>query len=928
MKYNYLFLFVVLFPFTFLKLQAQCNQPLRTLEFCAMQTIDFDGDSVADGIINLYDEMGFTPSDGTWEIHPKYATSLDESTGNLSLWNLPNSTEASSVDEYSFQLNSPSCGTDPVITGRIILGPFSGVALPRSVEFNVNAQGCDSQNFDLFSAFVYDSRNPPPHRNGTWTYNGSSVNMISLNGSYFDAKIPYQKGDPTPDQEVFEFTYEVPGLSPCAVAMETTVRIAIVRQVFSGIAEEIQICEDDMIAGVYDADINLRDDHYLTGEDSDNGIWLVNNDVTGQIEDEQDSIINLRTIYNDFVIENGANVRFGCKTFEFEYFVNQRSGVCSDDSSTISFTFYEQLRPFTQTAAIPQICANISPGNFNLFDLIDFTTENGVDFIYDSDNATNWRLLSGPGGSTNDLGLEELINDLGDLNSLYSHLGSINTSYATPGIYTFEYGVSPAINCSDSITDFYCDPFGIQSCNSPCDALTARVSIEILPYDYPGEETDNVFLCESLDQVDLRALLKTNGVNTVSLTGTWTDSNGAIIQNPFTLPTITFDQTFTFTHNTASGAGCLDSAELTFTIFKEADAGEDNSVQLCSNELTITLFDQLGGTPDPTGIWIGPFGYRSNDHLGVFDTNDVTLPILGPGTYIYTVPGNNGCRDSDQAFVTVTIAEPISIGNDRSETFCKLDGSVNLYSLLDRNTPRTGVFTDIEDTKALTADGVLIFETLTNQIYNFEYSIPNTAPCDRSTLIVSVQIVDLPIPVVPEQEFCILDAKRLDDIEVDVLNYNWYASLDSNTPIVDNPLLFDNQVYYIASVDTDNCESERLAVPITILNTGERFSNGELCTLEFQDGVSPNGDIQNDSFALFIEEVYNIPIAFPDFDLQIFNRYGSLVFEGNRNTEEFRGESNVSIRLGDDLPSGTYFYIFNPNFDNNLPIQGSFFLSR
>ncbi|TYP75059.1 T9SS type B sorting domain-containing protein [Aquimarina intermedia] len=135
-------------------------------------------------------------------------------------------------------------------------------------------------------------------------------------------------------------------------------------------------------------------------------------------------------------------------------------------------------------------------------------------------------------------------------------------------------------------------------------------------------------------------------------------------------------------------------------------------------------------------------------------------------------------------------------------------------------------------------------------------------------------------------------------------------------------------MFYIANVDTDNCESGRLAVPIVIHNTGERFSNGELCTLEFQDGVSPNGDIQNDSFALFIEEVYNIPIAFPDFDLKIYNRYGSLVFDGNRNTEEFRGESNVSIRLGDDLPSGTYFYIFNPNFDNNLPIQGSFYLSR
>jgi gliding motility-associated-like protein len=225
-------------------------------------------------------------------------------------------------------------------------------------------------------------------------------------------------------------------------------------------------------------------------------------------------------------------------------------------------------------------------------------------------------------------------------------------------------------------------------------------------------------------------------------------------------------------------------------------------------------------------------------------------------------------------------------------------------------------------------DGVVEFETLTNNIYNFRYIIANTLPCDQSSLNVAIQIVDLPIPNVPPQEFCILDAVRLEDIEVDVLNYNWYATLESEIPIIDNPLLFDNQVYYIAAIDANNCESERLEVPINILNTGERFANGELCTLDFQDGVSPNGDSQNDTFDLLIEEVYNIPEAFPDFDLKIYNRYGSLVYEGNINTEEFRGESNVSVQLGDDLPSGTYFYVFVPNFENNLPIQGSFYLSR
>ena len=44
--------------------------------------------------------------------------------------------------------------------------------------------------------------------------------------------------------------------------------------------------------------------------------------------------------------------------------------------------------------------------------------------------------------------------------------------------------------------------------------------------------------------------------------------------------------------------------------------------------------------------------------------------------------------------------------------------------------------------------------------------------------------------------------------------------------------------------------------------------------------------------------------------------------------KNFMEKVMFSVRLGDDLPSGTYFYVFTPNFNNNLPIQGSFYLSR
>ncbi|WP_101448864.1 gliding motility-associated C-terminal domain-containing protein [Aquimarina sp. MAR_2010_214] len=880
-----------------------------------MENIDFDGVNGPDGIINIYTETGTTPADGKWTIDPKFVSAFDVVTGKLFMWELKKATTTATQNDYFFELKNTTCGDVPVRTARLILGPYSGVALPPSGPLNVNAQGCDFEGFDLFSAFALDKNTPSPHLNGKWTYNGSSSSFKSVNsdGSLM-VEIPYQPGVPLVDQEVFELTYTVSGMAGCSPPQQTTIRVAMVRQVKSGTSEPIDICEDDLLAGVFDTDIDLRDDKFLKGEDIE-GIWL--SEPTGQIDNEQDSKINLRTIYNN-LIDNGNNLRFGCENFKFVYSVEQRSAVCSNMETIVSFTLFEQLRPFNQVNPPPKICANQGPGNLDLFSLLKFTKEGRFDFIYKNESYVNWRLVSGD----SNLGLKERGNPQ------FTHLGTITTLGAKPGTYVFEYGVSPKINCMEPGDD--CDPFALNggaNCKHPCNIITARVEIEILAFDYAGEDTKDINLCESQGQVDLRSLLKTNG-NTIVTTGVWTNSTGGVIDNMFVFPSISSDQTFDFTYTTTSSEGCIETSNLKFTIFKKPNAGENGTATLCSDNLTITLFNLLGSNPDTTGTWSGPFGYTSPDHLGVFDSGNVLLPVLGAGEYIYVVPGNAGCFTPDQSTVTITIVEPVEIGNDRSETFCKIDGRVNLYSLLDRDTPRTGIFEDTDNTDALSTDGVVEFETLTNNIYNFRYIITNTQPCDQSSLNVAIQIVDLPTPNVPSQEFCILDAARLEDIEVDVLNYNWYTTLESEIPIIDNPLLFDNQVYYIATVDANNCESERLEVLINILNTGERFTNGELCTLDFQDGVSPNGDSQNDTFDLLIEEVYNIPEAFPDFDLKIYNRYGSLVYEGNLNTEEFRGESNVSVQLGDDLPSGTYFYVFVPNFENNLPIQGSFYLSR
>ncbi|WP_431133316.1 gliding motility-associated C-terminal domain-containing protein [Psychroserpens mesophilus] len=75
----------------------------------------------------------------------------------------------------------------------------------------------------------------------------------------------------------------------------------------------------------------------------------------------------------------------------------------------------------------------------------------------------------------------------------------------------------------------------------------------------------------------------------------------------------------------------------------------------------------------------------------------------------------------------------------------------------------------------------------------------------------------------------------------------------------------------------------------------------ELDTCVIPQGISPNGDMINETFDL---SSYNVS------KLEIFNRNGTLVYSKKNYTNEWYGQSND----GDELPVGTYFYTME--YDN------------
>ncbi|UTN03199.1 gliding motility-associated C-terminal domain-containing protein [Flavobacterium bizetiae] len=101
------------------------------------------------------------------------------------------------------------------------------------------------------------------------------------------------------------------------------------------------------------------------------------------------------------------------------------------------------------------------------------------------------------------------------------------------------------------------------------------------------------------------------------------------------------------------------------------------------------------------------------------------------------------------------------------------------------------------------------------------------------------------------------------------------------------------------------------------------------CVIKIFNAMSPNGDAKNERFYIQGLECY------PDNRVEIYNRWGVLVFEReNYNNEEraFRGisEGRTTVKQSDGLPVGTYYYILKyKDSDSNAHQEaGYLYLSK
>ncbi|MCF7568382.1 gliding motility-associated C-terminal domain-containing protein [Sabulilitoribacter arenilitoris] len=821
---------------------------------------------------NLFDLLSGEDQTGTWND--------DDATGTLT----GNTVDLSGLTPatYSFTFDVDAIGgcDDVNVTVSVIINPLPNTGTTTAAVFCENDLVANSP-LDLFGQLAGEDSG------GTWTdddvsgaLTGSDVDLTSLAiGSY-------------------NFTYSITDINGCTNS--STVIVTIEDAPESGTPNTpVEFCLADITTG---QTYNLFD--LLTGEDH-TGTWN---------DDDASGALSGNTVALDGLTQG---------TYNFTYDVDAIGG-CDDVNVTVSIIINDTPPPsatspqeFCDTATVLDLAAtgnsiqwydvmnggSVLAGTTALIDgqtyyatQTDVTTgcESSVRTavsvtIYQSPNAgnpnttailacndnSNIDLDTGLDGTQDSGGVWQDTDATGALSG-----NSFDATGIAAGTYQFTYFVAGSSPCVDEST-----------------VITVTIEEPL------NAGTDNTLdVCSNNGTTDLFTL-----IGSADSGGTWSPAlnSGTGVFDPL------IDAPGTYTYSLSNGCGTF-SSEVVVSVEQAPNAGTDSSITICVIDGVTDLFLSLGSSAQSGGTWSPTLASGT----GEFDPNVDTAAV-----YTYTVAAVSPCTTDSTAQITVTIDDtPTPTVTDATPEFCLVDNPT--VADLDSTISSSGTINWYDDA-ALT-----IVANATDSLVDGEdyYATQtNSSGCESSTSVsVTVTVNDTPTPtlIASNQELCINDNPMISELTSNI-NFNssshsvvWYDADVGGSVVSESSLLTNGTIYYAVLVDlVTGCESSvRLSVTPDLTSCGD---------LVIPDGFSPNGDGVNDTF-----DMDNLGILYPNFEIEIFNRNGNIVYKGNANTPRFNGKSNQSSLGSNDLPVGVYFYIFNFNDGTNKPKQGRLYLSR
>ncbi len=279
---------------------------------------------------------------------------------------------------------------------------------------------------------------------------------------------------------------------------------------------------------------------------------------------------------------------------------------------------------------------------------------------------------------------------------------------------------------------------------APCDNDSSTLTISVTAASNAGLSA-TVQACVTQTEVDVLQALGP----TATEGGTWTDvgGSGALtgnVFNPASAGAGSWVLTYAFP---ANGPCAATSAQVNVVVGSGVSAGNDSAVQVCGSNCTFSLFDALGGEPDPGGTWTDQLGTGA-----LLPSGDLNACILPEGTvapFAYTVV-DPACGNV-QSTVTVTISAYPDPGGDVSITLCATDGPVVLFDQLPGSPAQGGTWTA---PNGGTNSGVFIPGTSTPGQYG--YTLTGNAVCPDTTAVVDV-IVNAPADAGTNGELVVCD---------------------------------------------------------------------------------------------------------------------------------------------------------------------------
>ena len=868
--------------FTFLFLcstqviNAQCAGDDNAITIC-------DIPNPANQTIALFALLGGTPmSSGTWN-DDLNSGGLNAVTGILNVHQIRNS----GIYTYTYTVTGiPGC-VDTTATITVVVGGYAGVPGP-------NGAVCgDETDYNLFQLFSGTGGNLGPQFNGNWfnVTTGAPISGSSINPSSFNVITA----------TTYQFSYTLPAIGSCAVN-SVSAFLTVYPPAEPGTPMNLEFCSTQDLSPY--ANLNLYS--LLTGEDG-GGRWI-DNSGTGELTTPTDSFINVPNIY--------AN--FGAGIYSFTYDVFPSNPICNRESSTVTITIEDpinysnislqvnsdicetQIASATYIAVLTQSPVTVPNGTYN----VTYTVSGQIAPVTVTASFVGG-ILSFPIPNSNFQSVGSYTITVTNIVATASLGICVNTIPLIQDVLTIY--PSPAIPNAVLTVDNVCQNTSSNAVlsnisNLPDGSYTITYALSGVNVSVPQTQVINVLggvsnfaLSGSLLANSGTTILTITNItnNTTTCTAEVTISDSFEVLPLPSVPALSMtvgDVCFGQTVNvTLSGLGTLTNVSINYDLSDaNVSTGNSQTMTVTSGSATFTI---------PSGLLV--------------NTGSTTVSVTN-----LTNTGNTcGIVVSNVSDSFIINALPIA-PSAADQTFCETDNAT--VADLIPNSSQYKWYSSSSGGTVLAPSTILV---------SGNYYVSETNPatgCEsvRTQIAVTVEVVPAPVLASDGDQFCGIDNPTIQSLSDNVTvtgNLIWYDAPTGGNLLASTALLTEGTTYYGYDSSATGCLSKNvLAVTVTLTDCDE-----EPIDFFIPDGFSPNGDGVNDSYT-----IPDIEFVYPDYKLEIYNRYGNLMFEGNRNKPRWDGKNSESKIIGDVAPNGVYFYVVYFNKNNKAPLQGRLYLNR